>query len=532
MKSQLLDCTLRDGGYVVNKDFDDKVMLGIINGLENSNIDYIEIGFLQDDISGGESTVYLNAEMAKKWIPSAKKSIYAVLADLSRYSAKNLEINDGTSFDAVRLCFFKHERKDIISFSEEIIKKGYRLFINPVDTLGYSHMELLQLIEDVNKINPDGFSIVDTFGSMYLDDLRTIFNVVNYNLSANIKMGFHSHNNLQMSSSLAQEFFNLGQNQRDIIVDTTLLGIGRGAGNTPTELTAQYLNAKMKAKYNMDLILDTIDNYIASIKSTNDWGYDVPMFISGCYSAHVNNISYLQQKPSLRFQDLNYILNRIGSEERKRYNYQLLEKAYFDFISSNIDDSESIKSLAGAFLNKELLVLAPGKSILEEHEKINDYINKKNPVIISVNFIPSEIAADYLYFSNKHRYEFWKHDQNFNNIKKIVTSNIDSEKAEYVISLVGLVKSGWSNLDNSVILLLRLLDKLKVKNVALAGFDGYSQNGKNFIAPELERDIKDCHHLNMEISQMYLDFIKAADMKIRIITNSIINDIVQGKANE
>jgi 4-hydroxy 2-oxovalerate aldolase len=491
MSPQILDCTLRDGGYLVDKDFSANTMYGVINGLTIAKIDYVEIGFLQNE-SNGANSIYKNANDARRWIPKERGStIYTVLADYSRYSVENLEYYDGTSFDVVRDCFFYHERKGALGFARIAKEKGYKIFIQPVDILGYSDTELLDLIKDVNAMEPYGFSIVDTFGSMYLDDLRTVFSIIHKNLNPKIKLGFHSHNNLQMSSALAQEFVEISQNKRDVIVDTTLFGMGRGAGNTPTELIAQYFNLRLRMKYNIDLLLDLIDSYIQSIRTKVSWGYDIPMFVAGCYSSHVNNISYLMQKSTLRSQDMRFIVNQLTSDERKRYDYNHLEHLYLDYLHSTTDDSMDLSVLTDKLKNKFLLVLVPGKSLVTRKDTIKDYIAENKPIIIAINNIPANFFVDYVYFSNSHRFDYWKSDEQFDSIAKIITSNVNADKAEYVISFHRLVKTGWNNLDNSTILLLRLLDIVGVGQIAIAGFDGFSADADNYAISEMEYSTKD-----------------------------------------
>ena len=47
--AMVLDCTLRDGAYLLDKKFGDSNIQGIIDGLMKARIDIIEIGFFQDD---------------------------------------------------------------------------------------------------------------------------------------------------------------------------------------------------------------------------------------------------------------------------------------------------------------------------------------------------------------------------------------------------------------------------------------------------------------------------------------------------
>lgn len=524
--AKLLDCTLRDGAYLVDKKFGDNTIYGIISGLEEANIDIIEIGFLQDEGMGEGKTVYNNAKDAKKFIPKEKgNTIFAVLADYSRYSIDNLEQNDGESIDAVRACFFKKERYEVIEFCKEIKRKGYKLFVQPVDILGYSDSEIIELVESVNELEPYCFSIVDTFGSMFVDDLQRVFSLIDHNLIYSSKIGFHSHNNMQMSNALSQEFLKISYGKRQVVVDTTISGMGRGAGNTPTELVAQYMVSKLGYNYDIDAILDVIDTYMDKIRSQCEWGYNTPYFIAGSYGAHVNNISYLTQKPTIRSKDIRYILNKIGSVERKRYNYDLLEKTYIDYLDSDIDDTEFLEKLKKEFFNRNVCIIAPGASITSREKELNDWIKKKKAIVITVNFLHENIKSDYVFMSNIRRYNYWRNDEKFNRCKRIVTSNLHELENETcnMISFTKLIKCGWKNMDNATILLLRLLDMLELKSISIAGLDGYD-NTNNYINEELElKEVRTvCIERNVEIQEMLTDFmkLKAHNYPIEFITET------------
>ena len=131
---------------------------------------------------------------------------------------------------------------------------------------------------------------------MYTEDLQRVYNIIDHNLISTCKIGFHSHNNLQMSNALSQSFLRMTYGNREVVVDGTISGMGRGAGNTPTELIAQYMVSKLGYNYDMDALLDVIDGYMNNIRSWYNWGYTTPYFIAGSYSAHVNNITYLLKK--------------------------------------------------------------------------------------------------------------------------------------------------------------------------------------------------------------------------------------------
>lgn len=536
MYAKLLDCTLRDGGYLIDKTFGDATINGIIHGLITANVDLIEIGFLQDDGLGEGKPVFRNSCDAEKYIPRERgKSLFTVLADYSRYSVSNLDDFSGRSFDAVRECFFKHERYDALEVCREIKRKGYLVFVQPVDILGYTDAELIEFILQINEVEPYCFSIVDTFGSMYADDLQRVFSLIDHNLAPGCKIGFHSHNNLQMSSALSQEFFRLAYGKREVIVDSTISGMGRGAGNTPTELIMQYMVDKMGCSYVIDAILDLIDNYVENIRTRCEWGYSTPYFIAGCYSAHVNNISYLKQKNSICSKDIRYILNKIGATQRKRYDYNLLERTYLGYLASEVDDSASMTRLKSAISGREALIIAPGKTASEYTEQIKDYISQKGPVVIAINFIPDSIKIDYLYMSNVKRYQYWVGQEKFTQVKKILTSNLITESdTDEIVSFPRLIKCGFSHVDNSALMLLRLMDQLNAGAISIAGLDGYSpvKTNTDYVnsAIATANTYEDPIELNREIAKMLRDYIRTRSNQVPLtfITPSRFSNDIEG----
>lgn len=536
--AKLLDCTLRDGAYLIDKKFGNDTINGMIHGLLEANIDIIEMGFLQNEGFGEGKTVYLNGADAEKFVPKDKQgTLFTVLADYSRYSVSNLDRYTGKSFDAVRACFFKKERKDVIDFCKTIKEKGYKVFVQPVDILGYADKEIIDLIEDINEVEPYCFSIVDTFGSMYVEDLQRVFSLIDHNLVASSRIGFHSHNNMQMSNALSQEFLRMSYGLRKVVVDTTVSGMGRGAGNTPTELVAEYMAKKLGYSYDIDALLDIIDNYMDNIKTKCSWGYSTSFFIAGCYSAHVNNIDYLTKKSSIRSKDIRYILNKIGAIPRKRYHYDLLEQTYIDYLNSEVDDEDTVKSLKKVFSGKDVVIIAPGKSFEDEKERIESYIDKlSSPLVVSINFIPEGLNVDYVYFGNVRRYSYWKQNEKFNETKKIVVSNITQKvsNGDYLVSFNRLNKCGWEYMENSTIMLIRLLDQLNVASVGIAGMDGYSTSNssqENYANDKLElSNVKENpEQLNKDISSMLEDFLytKESNMKISFITKSKFSYVLE-----
>lgn len=533
----ILDCTLRDGGYLIDKKFGDNTIRGIIDGLIRTKVDYIEIGFFQDEGYGDGKTVYRNSEDAKRFIPKDKEGCkFTVLADYSRYSLENLDDYTDDGIDAIRECFFKNERFDAMNDSRVIKEKGYKLFLQPVDILGYTDKELIEFLELVNEIDPYCLSIVDTFGSMYQEDLRRVFELIDHNLGANIKVGFHSHNNMQLSNALSQEFARMTRGKRNAIIDGTISGMGRGAGNTPTELITQYMVDKYNAPYDIDALLDTIDAYMDNIRYRCSWGYSTEYFVAGAYGAHVNNIAYLIKKNSIRSKDIRLILNKIGKEARKRYDYDLLENTYIELLNSQMDDSENKLKIKEVLGNRKVLIIAPGNSVDIYISEIKEFIYNYNPAILTINYLPKDINVDFLYMSNRRRYQSLKDIEGFSKVRKIFTSNFRDEECDektIVVSFLDLIKCGWESIDNSMLMLLRLLSDIDVYDVALAGFDGYETDSRkrNYLSDAMEIMIvgNKATEMNEEIMEMLIDYNntrRKPNMRIKFVTPSRFESVL------
>lgn len=340
MGIQITDCTIRDGGYLLDKNSDPVFVNGVISGLIKAGIDYVETGFLQNEVCG-ETIVYHNSKDARKYIPqNLGNSEMVGFCDNSRYSIENLDDSDGKSFRSLRISFAKHECDSALKFCAAAKQKGYHVFVQPMDAVGYTFEERAELIEKVNKFHPEALAIVDTFGAMYLEDLIRIFNQMDKQLDKGIKIGLHTHNNLMLSCALAEQLIAMAvETNRSVAVDGSLYGMGRGAGNANTEVIADFINKKYGMKYDLPALLSTIERYLVPMKKKVSWGYDVPMFICGTEGAHVDNIGYLEKNTNSGYKDIYRVISSMNPAARKRYgknysktDFSVLQNAYDEFV--------------------------------------------------------------------------------------------------------------------------------------------------------------------------------------------------------
>ena len=307
-RARILDCTLRDGGYINDWAFGRYGIQKIISQLTSAGVDIVECGFLEDVSYNTEYSLYTTVEQIKNMLPSDRKSTkYVARACYGEYTLAHLTPYDGTSIDGIRVTFHYDEVDEALKYCRHIMDKGYEVFVQPVGTTSYSDEQLLSLIKKVNELNPYAFYLVDTLGLMQQNDVLRFFYLIDNNLRKSIKMGFHSHNNLQLSYSNCQTLAALNSD-REIFLDSSVYGMGRGAGNLNTELIASYLNQHQGCSFNIEPILEVVDEFIMDIKAKYDWGYCVPYYLAAINGCHPNYASYLNNKKTLTVRNIATIL--------------------------------------------------------------------------------------------------------------------------------------------------------------------------------------------------------------------------------
>lgn len=133
-------------------------------------------------------------------------------------------------------------------------------------------------------------------------------------------IGLHSHDNLGLSCALAERMVELSEETgREICIDGSLFGMGRGAGNAKTELLADYLNKHCGTNYNIPVLLETIDKYIVPVLDHIHWGYDLPMYICGTKHSHVDNVNHLKKTTDSSITDVYNVIEMLTPQQRTRY---------------------------------------------------------------------------------------------------------------------------------------------------------------------------------------------------------------------
>ena len=520
----ILDCTLRDGGYVNDWEFDDKDSLKTIQTLLGANIDIIECGFLDKDKGKDKNCTRFktleNLEKLLEDIILKENQMLVAMIEYGKYDINSLpQVTQNSKIRGIRFSFRKSDFALALLEMPNIKAKGYELFIQPISTLSYTDNELQNLLKNINQLEPYAVYIVDTQGSMFSDDFKVLYESMDKILNKKVLLGFHSHNNMQLSYAIAITFIDLSKD-RNIIIDSSVYGMGRGAGNLNTELLADYINKKIYLKYKIEEILELIDSYYYTIYKTQGWGYSLAHFLSASLECHPNYASYLLDKKHLTINEIKYIMTQVPENEKYEYNKLYIEKLYINY---NEMKQESIYE-PNLAKTKKILLLGSGKNLSQKIDEIK--YHKNEYLIISLNHIPKDIVPDYYFFSSQKRYnEFCDALEH----QWVIVSNNIKSKAKYKIDYKILSNLEELHSNNSAIMMINYLVKNGFNSVYIAGVDGFNNAtiNYNYDEKDIVIDSKSIEELNETIQQAIV--ILSKHIRIHFITSSLFKSASKQK---
>lgn len=468
---KVLDCTLRDGGYCNEWRFGNRNTKTIAASLVEANIDIVELGFLTNRVSyDPEVTKYTGLDQMAAMIPADRAGkLFVCMVNYGEYRLEDLPDCDGSSVDGIRVAFHKKDRYEALRFCEGIKKKGYKVFIQAMVSLNYTDEEFLELIRLSSAFMPYAFYIVDSFGVMKRRDLMRLFYTVEHNLPQGIAIGYHAHNNMQLAYSNAQALVDIRTN-RDRIIDSSVFGMGRGAGNLNTELFVEYLNDNMDASYRLKPLLVIIDRILNRFYQMAPWGYSLPNYLSAKHNAHPNYASWLDSRKTLTVEDMDGIFEMMEPEKLANYDKSYIEALYLRYQATGQVQELHLQELRSRIAGNRVLIIAPGRSSVEEYAKIEAIAKADDVVTVAINFDYQLLDTDFIFLSNLRRFRELSPEKYE---KCIVTSNIPAMGVYLQTSYADLLNATEAVRDNAGMMLIRLLMELGAREILIAGMDGY-----------------------------------------------------------
>ena len=319
-KIELVDVTLRDGGIVINFDYGLERMQKIKSSLEASGVEYIETGYIDEKKGSPEGRTCFDNEVSieRTFFSTGKKPgiTYFAMIDYGTFDVNKLQPRNEHGIDGIRLAFHKENWEASIEWGRIIISKGYDLYIQPMVSMRYTDEEYKYLIQVCNEelAGAKGFYVVDSFGQMDNAALIHKLEIADQYLSISMKLGFHAHNNRQMAYSNALSFVEFNS-RHDMMLDASIMGMGKGAGNLCTELIEATLINEGKS-YNTNVIYDAISNYFAAQQQKTPWGYSLDYYLSSLYSCTPSYIKIFTADERVTTDVLVELLKNMPDEKR------------------------------------------------------------------------------------------------------------------------------------------------------------------------------------------------------------------------
>ena len=278
---KILDCTLRDGGYYTNWDFSDEVVQTYLQSMDKLPIDIIEVGYRSSPKTDYLGRYFYSPVKTLQEIRKYTDKKIAIILDekdVRREEVRQLLEPCTTLVDMVRIAIKPDHFKRALGLAEEVKALGFTVCFNVMYMSSWKEQkgffESLHLIGD----RVDYFYMVDSYGGVYPKDVQETYQLVRDRCS--VKIGFHGHNNLEMALINTLTAIECGVD----IVDATITGMGRGAGNLKTELLLTTLNARGECAVDFNALSEVVESF-ESMQRHYGWGTNLAYMVSGVTSS-------------------------------------------------------------------------------------------------------------------------------------------------------------------------------------------------------------------------------------------------------
>ena len=280
---KVVDCTIRDGGLMNHWNFDDDFVRTIYKSCVEAGVDYMEIGYKSSEKSYSREEngpwKFCDEKDLRRIVGDNKTGLkLSCMADIGRIEYNDIPLKKDSVIDMMRVACYVHQIDKAIALAEHCMDKGYETTINLMAVSKVSEVDIDEALRDVAKSRVPVFYIVDSFGSMHCESIEFLARKYLKAMPGKT-IGIHAHNNMQLAFSNTITSIIEGCN----MLDSTLLGFGRGAGNCHTETLLAFLK---NPKFKLKPIFDVIQNHLIPMQKNIDWGYHIPYLITGMLNEH------------------------------------------------------------------------------------------------------------------------------------------------------------------------------------------------------------------------------------------------------
>ncbi len=380
---KILDCTLRDGGYYNDWRFSKDTVHEYIKGINDSKIDILEIGFrfLKKNNLGIFANSFdkdINKCNFRKNLKIAimiNASDFDLSKNYKKHISKYILKRKNSKISIVRIATHLKDLSKIIPHIKFLKKLGYFIILNLMQIDKVSSKDLIKSLNLLKKTKSlSVFYFADSFGSLKPSDVKKISTIIKRHW--NKEFGFHAHDNCGLALQNALTAIKCGARW----IDSTIQGMGRGAGNVTTEDLLCEINDIYNLKYNLKPIFNLSQNQFKKLKQNYNWGKSIYYHLSAKLQIHPTYIQELLKDDRYDHQEILEIINSLGKIKSSSFNPYMLN----NFINEKINFKKCWNSKNWC-KNKNILILGQGQSVKSNNSFLLRFIKKNKCNVLSLN---------------------------------------------------------------------------------------------------------------------------------------------------
>lgn len=394
-KVTVLDCTLRDGGYCNNWQFDKGLARDTVEALDRAGVNIIELGYKsprRKKTKNYEGLFKYCTESQLTFLHDLRQVEYACMVDTKEFIADNkLDQNSidrcippksESIFSWIRIATYFPTLETSLNFSEILKILGYRVTINLMGTSLLKTQEVDNALSAISNRNIDVFYFSDSFGDLGPSDVTNWIGRIKEYYKG--KIGIHTHDNNGLAFANTVAAVNAGID----FIDSTIMGMGRGAGNLRTEQILLYLYFKEKyLNLNPSVILEVMDSHFVGLHQEFRWGYDYTYMLSAMQNIHPTYCQNLRASNLYTIGQVSNILNSIDQSERTKFSEDALLRAVDTAVNEPLETGETLLDvpLYKPIKGNVFLILATGPTVDRYQDELVTFIRQNQPVVIQCN---------------------------------------------------------------------------------------------------------------------------------------------------
>ena len=370
-----LDCTLRDGGYYHNWDFDHDFINKYLKVMHVSGVNISELGFRFFDNNSFKGSCAYTSENFLDTLDIPNNMRIAVMINLSDLIIDNVVDFDHSNLDIIRLACKPNQVNFAVIVLRYLKQKGYDIALNVMQMSTLSDQDIRDWATSINKNEVSALYFADSFGSMKPEEVKIFLKTLKRHWSGPI--GIHTHDNLglALSNSLC-----LVDNSDNVWIDSSITGMGRGPGNAKTEEVLVELSYRKSLEPKITDLMNFIDEYFISWKEKMKWGANPYYYMSGLLGIHPSYIQKMLSDTRFTNADIISVIASISNKQKANYDGMVLEDARIFY-----DSCKPGKKPPDAFHGRDVLLIGTGPSVEKYLHEIERFIETENLLVVALN---------------------------------------------------------------------------------------------------------------------------------------------------